>query len=255
MSRLNDCAQSLYAALAMVGIDPNTIELGYSNKGDRVTIALPDIKAALSFPGDNSLGIEKDGWVVKHLTTDALEGFHTVMQSVLAIQLQGSTVRTGTGINGSSQENVLLKELLDRRLPEPDRDFRYRNEKYQVETVPDFAWEDLKVAVFVDGLYWHVSKDAAKGSREVAEAETPEEAKQRMKTVKLSAENDMRKRRALQGDGWTVIVCSDREIDNGTVEDIADQIEDAINSARERNDAASRINATLTSAVAVDDLI
>lgn len=254
-ARLNDCAQSLYAALAMVGIDPETIELGYSAKGDRVTIALPAIKAALAFPGDNTLGMEREGWVVKPLTTDSLEGFHTVMQSILAIQLQGSSVRTGSGVNGSSQETVLLRELLDRRLPEPERNYRYENPRYRVTTIPDFAWPDLKVAVFVDGLYWHVTKDAARGSAAVSGAETDQEAKERMKSVKLRAEDDMRKRRAMQGDGWTVVVCSDREIDNGTLEDIADQVEDAINSAREREEAAARINASLSVSVDHDDLI
>jgi hypothetical protein len=86
-------------------------------------------------------------------------------------------------------EEVLLDAL--RRLdgvPEPDREHEVRTESGTLVTVPDFAWPDLKVAVYCDGYQFHGDRD----------------------TLEL----DAAKRNFLAQRGWTVLTYWGRQILN-----------------------------------------
>lgn len=71
-------------------------------------------------------------------------------------------------------------------LPEPRRDHEIRDDEGRLVTVPDFAWPDVKVAVYCDGFAFHGDRD----------------------TLEL----DARKRNFLQSSGWTVLTYWGRTI-------------------------------------------
>ncbi|MGQ9689311.1 MAG: endonuclease domain-containing protein [Desulfobaccales bacterium] len=64
-------------------------------------------------------------------------------------------------------------------MPEGKRDFEIRDDNERVITVPDFAWPEIKLAVYCDGFAVHVKP--------------------------VTLELDARKRNFLQSQGWVVL--------------------------------------------------
>jgi len=103
-------------------------------------------------------------------------------------------------------EEVLLEALRGvEGVPEPEREHEVRTEAGALVTVPDFAWPDLKVAVYCDGYQFH-------GDRETLEL-------------------DAAKRNFLAQRGWTVLTYWGRQILNRP-ERCARQIADTLRSRR-----------------------
>lgn len=76
-------------------------------------------------------------------------------------------------------EEYLAHALAETNLPEASREFEFRVNS-AILTVPDFAWEDVKLAVYCDSFEFHADRDRLVG--------------------------DAKKRNQLQLAGWTVLV-------------------------------------------------
>ena len=108
-------------------------------------------------------------------------------------------------------EVTLRKELWRRNM-------RYRKNVRKVRGTPDIAFIGLKIAVFVDGEFWHgydweTRKAALKTNREYWVAK-----------IERNMERDREVNEALEADGWTVIRVWGSEITHD-VEGVADRIE------------------------------
>jgi hypothetical protein len=113
----------------------------------------------------------------------------------------------GTYPKGAIEE-VLLGALTPfDDLPAPERDHEVRTEGGTLVTVPDFAWPDLRVAVFCDGYQYHGDRD----------------------TLEL----DAAKRNFLAERGWTVLTYWGRQILNHP-ERCARQVVETLRARKER---------------------
>jgi ATP-dependent helicase YprA (DUF1998 family)/RNA polymerase subunit RPABC4/transcription elongation factor Spt4 len=130
---------------------------------------------------------------------DAVEGrkveMRALQQSLSAmLGARAEEARTGGAVDPKSgryrkgfiEEPLLASIRALEDLPEPSRDLEIRTEDGVLVTVPDFAWSDVKVAVYCDGYAFH--GDAA--------------------TLEL----DAKKRNFLQLNGWVVLVFWGRTI-------------------------------------------
>lgn len=94
----------------------------------------------------------------------------------------------GTYSKGHIEEVLLgALQVLD-NLPEPERELEVRTDGGMLVTVPDFAWQDRKLAVYCDGYQYHGDRD----------------------TLELDAV----KRNFLAQHGWTVLTYWGRQILN-----------------------------------------
>jgi hypothetical protein len=116
---------------------------------------------------------------------DALRGMLTEREAEMG---SGGAVDPATGRYRKGAIEEPLRAALDRvgRVPAGDREYEVRDDAGQLVTVPDFAWENAKVAVYCDGYAFH-------GDRETLEL-------------------DARKRNFLQSRGWVVLTYWGRTI-------------------------------------------
>ena len=108
-------------------------------------------------------------------------------------------------------EVALRKELWRRNM-------RYRKNVRKVRGTPDIAFIGLKIAVFVDGEFWHGydwehKKDAFKSNREFWVAK-----------IERNMERDREVDAMLEADGWTVIRVWGNEVKRDVI-GVADRIE------------------------------
>ncbi len=94
--------------------------------------------------------------------------------------------KTGRYRRGAIEEPLAAALAKVPDLPTPNRDYEARDEQGRICTVPDFAWEDVKVAVYCDGYAIHGN----------------------LPTLEIDAE----KRNWLQGHGWRVLTYWGRTI-------------------------------------------
>ena len=114
-------------------------------------------------------------------------------------------------------ELALRKELFRRGL-------RYRVDYAKAPGRPDIAMVGRKLAIFVDGEFWHGKKHTAERYAEMTEYWRDKIARNMDRDRRVNAE--------LRDIGWTVIRVTDRAV-NGDVSVIADFVETA---AREQFD-------------------
>lgn len=133
----------------------------------------------------------------------------STLQAQLAARLEER--RNGVYPKGHIEEVLLeaLRALGD--VPEPRRDHEIRRPDGAVVTVPDFAWPDVRLAVYCDGYQYH-------GAREALEL-------------------DAAKRNYLQREGWTVLQYWGRMILN-RADRCAEEIAETWRRKRERGKAA-----------------
>ena len=108
-------------------------------------------------------------------------------------------------------EMALRKELFR-------RGFRYRVDYARAPGRPDIALVGRKLAVFVDGEFWHGKKHTAERYAEMSEYWRTKIAR--------NVERDRRVNGELHDLGWTIIRVTDRAV-NGDVSVIADFVGDA----------------------------
>ena len=112
--------------------------------------------------------------------------------------------------------------------------YRYRLNYRNLPGSPDIAITRHKVAVFVDGEFWHGQnweerKPKLKSNREYW-----------IEKIEENIARDKRNNDSLDEQGWTVIRFWESEIRNN-LDDCVQRIEDVLMAAKENNQTASRI--------------
>ena len=215
---------ALYHLLAALGFPEPTL-----NKKGLPTIAWPETKTGIS------MGSEKvpRGWDVVVIGPElkVLSELFTQL-GVLGVKHQLRTSAGGATRNISSDEQTLLDALLRAGLPVPDRNYKVVDDDGTFRGVLDFAWDAIegkpvKVAIELDGWYWHGGADVAK---EIA-SWFPEEASI-AKTVdeeeRARGARDAGKRRIMVERGWSMVTVHDTEIRDGKAPEIAEGIRSLI---------------------------
>lgn len=206
---------SLFSSIVLRGIDPSRIKVNYEvpdTNGESLTVALPDTKMGLALETDEVEETESDGWYVIRLNSEDIMTLHRILDPIVTLTAEDKRRRLSlTTKQTSSHEDRLLRAMLARNLPAPDRNFRINRESGKELTTPDFTWVDLKIAYFVDGLWWHQSIDDKRFLDEVSD---PENRPTIMNREKTRAEKDAVIRSQMNADGWTVLVCSDRQLES-----------------------------------------
>lgn len=229
--------ESAYLQTVLLGLDPSGMEVNYDlpdTDGDddiTISVAWPDSKVGIALEFDDIELIQEQGWYVVVMTTQELQRFHQTMAKFLALSRE-QKLRSfaNTEKTTSQHETWLLQEIIRRNLPSPDRNFKFFKENGKELTVPDFTWDEEKIAFFVDGLWWHISMD----DKEKLEAFSDQENHATIiNNQKTRAERDASNRSQLAARGWIVLNCTDRDLE--TAEGIRKQgelIENAIKNRR-----------------------
>lgn len=208
----------MFEAMVLMGLNPNDWEINYEgDDGGTLALAIPDIRVGMSFQGNDPQPFIDDGWFVQAMNLQDMPQFFRVWETLKEFQAQVKTRKSANEMvkSGSSQENALLAGIIRAGLPEPNRNFVVRRENGKELTVPDFAWEDVKLAFFVDGLWWHVGKD----NRERRQAIENGDADVIDAADKLSVsrrERDTDNRSELQVMGWRVLECTDKDLESAS---------------------------------------
>lgn len=222
--------QSVYRTFALMGIDPSSVKPNYTDEsnGGYIVLGVPSNKVGLSTDGDNPQPLVDDGWYVENVSSKQLETFHMVMTSFVSISFEHDHRDSQrTNKQTSSHEQWLYDELLRRGLPKPDRNLRIERDNGRELTTPDFAWDEFRVAFFVDGLWWHQARDDHEMIQRLKS-----EGDLMIEHQKTRAERDSRIRSELVVKGWKVLSCTDKDLEakNG-INRQADIIETVLNNA------------------------
>lgn len=205
----------MFEAMVLLGLNPNEWSINYEDDdGGTLALAIPELRVGMSFQGNDPQPLIDAGWFVVRMNLQEMPQFFHVWESLKEFQTQVKTRRSANEMvkSGSSQENALLAGIIRAGLPDPNRNLVIRRPDGKELTVPDFAWEDVKLAFFVDGLWWHVGKDnkerkdaIARGDSEIIDAADKMSVSRR--------ERDTNNRSELQLMGWRVLECTDKDLE------------------------------------------
>ena len=231
-----DTWNGLYRLLSQLGY-PRP-QIGYTGKNDKgkLQIAWPDREIGIAVTDIDDPGpFKRDGWEIIPVTLRQLAAIGPVvgMLDTLSFAHRLSASRLDAKATVSRTEQNLLRELLRLGMPDPDRNISIiEDETGRTLTVPDFAWVEgpFKLAVFVDGYYFHGGQDR-KAILEIA-AEDPARAAALEQSERDKLTRDADARRHMTAQGWQVIAVTDTEIDDP---------EERIRSAKEIRSAWDRL--------------
>lgn len=242
MSEDGHFIHQVYLLMMLLDIDPSGIVPNFidADTGGRLVVAVPNSRVGIALEGDNPEPLIRDGWYVASFTQSALQQLAPVMSSMNTLAFEHARRSTEAARkSSSSQEETLLNALLRRGIPIPDRNHRLLKEDGKELTTPDFAWPSLQVAVFVDGLWWHHSRE----DRLILDGLRNEDNAAAVMTSNRSrAERDSRIRSEMQARGWVVLSCSDRDVETpAELERVVTMIQDTITRVREEKVAISQL--------------
>lgn len=208
----------MFEAMVLMGLNPNDWEINYEgDDGGTLALAIPDIRVGMSFQGNDPQPFIDDGWFVQAMNLQDMPQFFRVWETLKEFQAQVKTRKSANEMvkSGSSQENALLAGIIRAGLPEPNRNFVVRRENGKELTVPDFAWEDVKLAFFVDGLWWHVGKDNRERRQAIENGDADViDAADKMSVSRRERDTDNRSE--LQVMGWRVLECTDKDLESAS---------------------------------------
>ena len=208
----------MFEAMVLMGLNPNDWEINYEgDDGGTLALAIPSIHVGMSFQGNDPQPFIDDGWFVQAMNLQDMPQFFRVWETLKEFQAQVKTRKSANEMvkSGSSQENALLAGIIRAGLPEPNRNFVVRRENGKELTVPDFAWEDVKLAFFVDGLWWHVGKDNRERRQAIESGDTDViDAADKMSVSRRERDTDNRSE--LQVMGWRVLECTDKDLESAS---------------------------------------
>lgn len=228
--------QAVYKLFALLDVDPHQIVVNYElpNSQSHVALAFPESKIGLALEGDNLEDFDKEWYITKY-TVGELETFRRIYDSlnIAAFEHLRRESQSNMVKNGSKEEEMLLKAILSANLPKPNRNLRINRENGSELTTPDFAWENVKVAFFLDGLWWHVGKDDKERVRMINEsASDPAKAELVMESNRHKVSKDADNRSELSSMGWTILSCTDEDI--ASEEGIKKQVERIAKTLRQK---------------------
>ena len=208
----------MFEAMVLMGLNPNDWEINYEgDDGGTLALAIPSIRVGMSFQGNDPQPFIGDGWFVQAMNLQDMPQFFRVWETLKEFQAQVKTRKSANEMvkSGSSQENALLAGIIRAGLPEPNRNFIVRRENGKELTVPDFAWEDVKLAFFVDGLWWHVGKDNRERRQAIENGDADViDAADKMSVSRRERDTDNRSE--LQVMGWRVLECTDKDLESAS---------------------------------------
>ena len=208
----------MFEAMVLMGLNPNDWEINYEgDDGGTLALAIPGIRVGMSFQGNDPQPFIDDGWFVQAMNLQDMPQFFRVWETLKEFQAQVKTRKSANEMvkSGSSQENALLAGIIRAGLPEPNRNFVVRRENGRELTVPDFAWEDVKLAFFVDGLWWHVGKDNRERRQAIENGDADViDAADKMSVSRRERDTDNRSE--LQVMGWRVLECTDKDLESAS---------------------------------------
>ena len=215
---------------------------------DLPTIAWPEFKSGIAFPYDKV----PDGWTIITLSSPELSRLDRLLSRLSLLHIAHRMKASGASATRriSKEEQEMLLALLRHGVPDPDRNLSVRDADGHFRGVTDFAWETIngvpvKVALEIDGWHWHVGKDLA-GEIAAAASKDKVVAKQVQQSMRAKGAVDAAKRRALQLQGWQVIVVHDTELIGENVDAIATDIRAAIDARRDEANVLTGARATST---------
>lgn len=195
-----------------------------SSGGVSLAVAWPDHRIAVVMPGESSSvsaldGLRRSGWVLHRMSGRWMSDVSTVRGAALAV---AAAVSAGGATNPSGTEQKVAAALLDAFVaagcPAPRRDVEVVDESGRVFSRPDFAWPEVMLVLEVDGWFHH----SGRGLDVLFGAAGVDEARRAMRSADRSRfERDAIKRRRLAVLGWTVLTCSDTEIDRDGCDRVA----------------------------------
>lgn len=219
----------IYEILADMKINPADLSLNYREDdiANRILMAIPETNVGISVEGDSFETLKENGWNITEMSLSDLRSAFKVYSALKLFSFEHIRRSSESQMlkNGSKEEGYLLDAILKSGIDEPDRNFSVRRENGTELTVPDFAWKDLKIAFYIDGLYWHSVKDNNEIMDQLVESggKSGKQGKSIIEGHKTRAEKDMDNRSALTVMGWRVLACSDEELH--TDEGIAKQVD------------------------------
>lgn len=227
---LSHPVQTIYHLLAMMGVikEETDLKIRYEGHDYNVSIAIPLIKYAIAFDGDNTKGLEDDGWHIERVAYRDVEPFSRIFFAVDNARVAEMYSRADPNVKTTSiPEEKLLIEFKRRRMPEPDRNYKFTREDGSELTTPDFTWEDMKLAFFMDGSYWHSVKSDQDIIKEIKSSRKMQDTI--VEKRKDKARKDGAIRSELAARGWTVLSCTDDDIETSEgLKEIVDMVERAM---------------------------
>ena len=238
---------SMFEAMVLMGLNPNDWEINYEgDDGGTLALAIPDIRVGMSFQGNDPQPFIDDGWFVQAMNLQDMPQFFRVWETLKEFQAQVKTRKSANEMvkSGSSQENALLAGIIRAGLPEPNRNLVVRRENGKELTVPDFAWEDVKLAFFVDGLWWHVGKDNRERRQAIENGDADViDAADKMSVSRRERDTDNRSE--LQLMGWRVLECTDKDLESASgVQKQVRRISQMLRQLRKESDATGLVAAS-----------
>lgn len=201
--------------------------------GHTLPLGWRPIKVAIHFDHDDIAPFLKDDWTLIPLTSSSAkalaQGLQFIDEVLFAYTLRESESSATQTV--SRHERALLAGLLRAGLPEPDRNLRIRRKDGSTLTVPDFAWEDRMLAVFLDGHHWHGGRSLDDLMRQVASADgkpDPQRRKAVQQRWRNKAAADAERRRQMTAAGWTVLAVSDADIDPDDAASVEPMVADIV---------------------------
>lgn len=235
---------SMFEAMVLMGLNPNDWEINYEgDDGGTLALAIPSIRVGMSFQGNDPQPLIDDGWFVQAMNLQDMPQFFRVWETLKEFQAQVKTRKSANEMvkSGSSQENALLAGIIRAGLPEPNRNLVVRRENGKELTVPDFAWEDVKLAFFVDGLWWHVGKDNRERRQAIENGDADViDAADKMSVSRRERDTDNRSE--LQVMGWRVLECTDKDLESASgVQKQVRRISKMLRQLRKESDATETV--------------
>lgn len=234
----------MFEAMVLMGLNPNDWEINYEgDDGGTLALAIPSIRVGMSFQGNDPQPFIDDGWFVQAMNLQDMPQFFRVWETLKEFQAQVKTRKSANEMvkSGSSQENALLAGIIRAGLPEPNRNLVVRRENGKELTVPDFAWEDVKLAFFVDGLWWHVGKDNRERRQAIENGDADViDAADKMSVSRRERDTDNRSE--LQVMGWRVLECTDKDLESASgVQKQVRRISKMLRQLRKESDATETV--------------
>lgn len=237
----------MFEAMVLMGLNPNDWEINYEgDDGGTLALAIPGIRIGMSFQGNDPQPFIDDGWFVQAMNLQDMPQFFRVWETLKEFQAQVKTRKSANEMvkSGSSQENALLAGIIRAGLPEPNRNLVVRRENGKELTVPDFAWEDVKLAFFVDGLWWHVGKDNRERRQAIENGDADViDAADKMSVSRRERDTDNRSE--LQVMGWRILECTDKDLESASgVQKQVRRISQMLRQLRKESDATGLVAAS-----------
>jgi hypothetical protein len=206
----------LYAVLVALEVPQPAMNFPHpKQKDDPLPLAWPKQRIGICFDHNDPKAWTRIDWRVFRLTRQLARELPGPLRFISDVafahrieQLEADAKQTT-----SRTERVLLEAIMRAGLPEPDRNVEIRNDEGRLLTIPDFAWGDRHLAVFLDGWAFHAGKEAKEAL--TAAAKDAGHRKVVQDRIKTKASSDAAARAWMTANGWTVIAVGDGTVDEG----------------------------------------